>query len=111
MKHIMVAMTLGALLVGCGGGKDCVDLCTEAQAGQCTSITGSCTSFCNALDAVQGPANCESQRNAYEACLDDGDAVCSNSCGATESSLSSCVGTYCLANSSNPNCQTLLQSF
>ena len=60
---------------------------------------------------MQGPANCESQRDAYESCLNEGDAVCSNDCDGTENALSACVTSYCLANASNPNCIVLAGSF
>lgn len=107
---MMVAMVLGTLLVGCGG-DDCVSLCTEAQAGNCTAITGSCGNFCSALDDVQGPAGCKAQRDAYEDCLTDEDGVCSNSCNGPEAALANCIGAYCLANSGNASCQVLIQSF
>lgn len=104
-----------SFLVACGGGDgstgDCVDLCTEAQAGQCTSIAGNCTSFCEALDGVQGPSNCTSQRNAYQGCLDTGDNVCANDCDAQEMSLSNCVTAYCATHQTDADCVTLAASF
>ena len=109
----IVGAFLLCLAAACGGGnsRDCTGLCTDAQAGQCTTITGSCTSFCNALDAVDGPSNCTSQRDAYEACLGVGANVCANSCDSQETSLSNCVGTYCANHASDPDCQTLINSF
>lgn len=114
-KGILVALV--SVVAACDGGgvgggdKDCVDLCTEAQAGACTSIDGNCTSFCNALDAVDGPANCTSQNSAYQSCLNEGALVCDNSCAAAESSLSNCIAVYCATRQSEPNCATLIASF
>lgn len=103
-------------VIACGGGggtstADCVDLCTEAQAGQCTSISGNCSAFCDALDAVDDPAGCADEHAAYESCLEGGSNVCDNNCDAQEADLSNCVGTYCAANSGDPDCQTLINSF
>jgi hypothetical protein len=116
IKSLVLASILALGLAACGGDGegstgDCIDLCTEAQAGDCTSVNGNCTSFCTALDGVQGPSNCTSQRNAYESCLEQGANVCDNDCAALESSLSNCVGTYCQANPTNADCQTLAASF
>lgn len=116
------AMTYRTTLVACllafaacggdeGSTADCVSLCTEAQAGDCTSVQGNCTSFCTALDGVQGASNCTSQRNTYESCLEQGDNVCDNNCDAQENALSACVTTYCMANPTNADCQTLAASF
>jgi hypothetical protein len=104
----------GLVLAGCGDSgstADCVDLCTDAQAGDCTAITGSCASFCTALDNVQGPSNCTSQRNAYQGCLDGGANVCANDCDAQETALGVCIGSFCQANPNNPDCVTLEASF
>src|SRR5689334_15801572 len=37
---------------GSSGGGDCTSLCTEAQAGDCTRVTGNCGNFCDALDSA-----------------------------------------------------------
>jgi hypothetical protein len=112
MTHHLTSIVLGlALVSGCGSDPSCEDLCTEAQAGGCTTVTGNCGSFCAALDKVDGPANCESQRDAYESCLDSTPDVCDADCDAKESALSSCVGSYCLGHASDPSCVTLQQSF
>jgi hypothetical protein len=112
MTHHLTSIALGfALVSGCASDPSCEDLCTEAQAGNCTTVTGSCSNFCSALDKVQGPANCESQRDAYQSCLDSTPDVCDAGCDAKESALSSCVGSYCLGHASDPSCVTLQQSF
>jgi hypothetical protein len=111
IKLLYAACLTGALLAGCGGGKSCEDLCSEAQAGNCTSIRGNCRSFCNALDGVQGPAGCTDEREAYQSCLDDGDNVCTNSCGVLENTLAQCLSAYCAQNQTNVDCQILVGSF
>ena len=115
MTYFRTILASLLVLAACGGDEgstaDCVSLCTEAQAGDCTSVDGNCTSFCTALDGVQGPSNCTSQRNSYESCLEQGANVCDNNCDAQETALSSCVTTYCMANPTNADCQTLAASF
>ena len=119
MRVVLTILTVSGLCLaplGCGddgggGDKSCSSLCSQAQAGSCTSIKGDCGKFCSALDAAQGPANCTSQRNAYQSCLSAGVTVCGSSCGTQESALTTCVGLYCLANLSNADCQTLKASF
>jgi hypothetical protein len=111
---MIMALILAAAAVGCDddtGTAGCVNLCSEAQAGHCTSITGDCGAFCNALDGVQGPSGCTSQREAYQGCLNDGATACAGDCGSQESALSSCVGLYCLAHSTDSNCSVLMASF
>lgn len=111
---MIVVLALGGLAVGCDDDTStagCVDLCSEAQAGSCTGITGSCSAFCTALDGVQGPSGCAETRAAYQGCLNSGATVCANSCGSQESALASCVGVYCMANPTNSNCTTLMASF
>ncbi len=104
------------LVVACGSddGTDtgeCVDLCSDAQAGSCTSITGSCTTFCNALDGVQDESGCTSDRAAYQSCLSGGVDVCDNNCDAAEGALEDCLTDFCAANLTNPDCQALANSF
>ncbi|MBN1772347.1 MAG: hypothetical protein JXB32_13845 [Deltaproteobacteria bacterium] len=109
-----VALALAATTAGCDDDTStagCVHLCTEAQAGHCTVITGDCTAFCNALDGVQGPSGCADEREAYQGCLNRGATACDNDCGSQESALSTCVGLYCLANPTNADCTVLSASF
>lgn len=109
-----LVIALGLALTACDGGSstdDCINLCTEAQAGDCTSVTGNCGSFCTALDAVQGPANCVSQRDTYESCLESGVNVCDTNCDAAETALEGCIIDYCEANQSDSDCVTLALSF
>lgn len=87
----------------------CAELCTEAQAGNCTFITGSCGDFCSALTNVQSDATCTDERESYESCLNS-DAVCDADCDDEEGALTGCLIAYCLANSSNADCATLTAS-
>ncbi len=114
MRRLVLALLLLSVLVGpsaCGDDEgDCVSTCEDAQARDCTSIRGDCGDFCAALFSVEEPSSCGDERADYQACLDD-QGICSGSCGATESNLESCVGTYCLTRGSDPDCQVLLESF
>ena len=109
---IAIAFTfiVSALLSGCGG-KSCVDLCTQGQAGSCTNVRGNCTSFCGALNDVKGPAMCGTSYDEYQTCLSHGSNVCDNSCDSQETALTNCVTAYCSAHTSDPNCTTLAASF
>jgi hypothetical protein len=107
---LTVVALLGFAGQGCGS-RDCVELCNEGQAGNCTSIKGNCSAFCSALDAVEGPANCTSQSDGYTDCLSQESNVCDSSCGSTESSLGSCMAVYCLLHPTDSNCKILLASF
>jgi hypothetical protein len=105
-----------SLVVACGGSDgtdtgECFDLCTEAQAGDCTSVTGNCTSFCEALDGVQDDSGCTSERSSYQSCLAGGSAVCDNDCDGEETALTDCLTDFCSQNLGNPDCQTLINSF
>lgn len=110
---------LGLMMVGlfalgpfaCTGGEaSCVDLCEEAQERSCTAISGSCTSFCEAAFNVEEESGCADEREAYQDCL-EGEEVCADSCDSLESSFSNCLGNYCLTRTSDPDCQTLINSF
>jgi hypothetical protein len=119
MHRVLVVLLLVVVALfapaGCSdddsGGGDCASLCTQAQAGSCTAITGNCGNFCTALAAVNGPASCTSQYSAYQSCLSMGAAVCANDCDSQESALGTCVGTYCYAHATDANCTTLMTSF
>ncbi len=104
-----------ATLVACGSdGTDtgeCVDLCTEAQAGDCTSVTGNCSAFCNAVDGVQDQAGCTDERATYQSCLAANADVCANDCDGEETALTDCLADFCANNLNNQDCQTLIQSF
>lgn len=115
LSSIVRALTF-CVVAACGGSDgtdtgECVDLCTEAQAGDCTSIEGNCSAFCDALDGVQDEANCTSQRASYQSCLADGVDVCDNDCGVEETTLSNCLANYCLTRADEPDCATLINSF
>jgi hypothetical protein len=114
MKYATILLAAMFAVAGCDDDTStagCVDLCSEAQAGSCTGITGSCSAFCTALDGVQGAAGCASQRQAYQGCLNDGATACAADCSSQESALASCVGLYCLANPANSDCTVLMASF
>ena len=97
--------------VSCGDDEwDCVGACEDAQARDCTSITGDCGDFCEALFNVEEPAGCVDERTDYQQCLDD-QGICSGDCDGSENSLESCVGTYCLTHSGEADCQVLINSF
>ncbi len=104
---LLVSSLAVVLSTGCGD-KDCVTLCEEAQEGDCTAIRGDCTAFCNALDDLGA---CESQREDYEACLNEEAAVCDANCNSTESRLAECGIAFCSQNPGNSNCQTLASSY
>lgn len=112
---VLVLSILAALALlapaSCGDDEwDCVGACEDAQARDCTSITGDCGDFCDALFNVEEPSGCVDERSDYQGCLDD-QGVCGGSCGASENALESCVGTYCLAHSGDADCQVLVNSF
>jgi hypothetical protein len=105
-----------SILVACGGSDgtdtgECVDLCTDAQAGSCTTVQGSCSSFCNALDGVQDESGCTAERASYQSCLAEGADVCSNDCDAEEGALEDCLTDFCAQNLTNQDCQALANSF
>jgi hypothetical protein len=107
----MLLLVCSLLLASCGDDEgDCVSKCEDAQARDCTSIRGDCGNFCSALFDVEEPSGCSDERVDYQDCLDE-EGICSNDCGVLESSLSNCVGTYCLAHSGDSSCQVLMESF
>jgi len=117
VARVMVSLVV-ALSAGCGsddsGGsaamRPCPDVCKEAQAGACTSVKGDCTAFCGALERTSPTAKCETQRTNYIKCLSGG-PVCAQGCDNAESSLSTCMGAYCLTHSTEADCKTLIASF
>lgn len=96
---------------GGGGDKSCSTLCSEAQLGSCTTITGDCGAFCSALDSASPKASCDGARNAYESCLSSGATACDKSCGSSEKALEDCLAKYCLGHSGDADCKTLVASF
>jgi hypothetical protein len=117
MRHLLLSITfissLAATLAleACNEGElDCKQLCDQGQDEDCTSITGDCGEFCNALTNVQDEAGCADEREAYSACLND-EGVCSNSCNGTESDLTNCLTMYCATRLTEPDCMTLAGSF
>jgi hypothetical protein len=114
MKHLIGWVVCGVIgIAGCGGDdtENCVDLCTEAQTGNCTSITGSCSAFCTAIDNVQDDSGCADERETYQSCLNGTANVCDNNCAAAETSLGNCIGVYCATHQTNADCQVLANSF
>jgi hypothetical protein len=107
-----LASTLAtALAPACNDGElDCRQLCNEAQDKDCTSITGDCGDFCEALTNVQDDSGCADEREAYSDCLND-KGVCAGECNGAETALTTCLGTYCAGHASEPDCMTLINSF
>jgi hypothetical protein len=93
-----------------GDEADCVDLCEEAQDANCTSVTGSCSSFCESLFNVEEDAGCDDERDEYQSCLNDDD-VCADRCDALETDLTNCLTPYCATRTNEPDCQVLIGSF
>lgn len=99
---------------GGGGQRSCVDLCSEAQAGDCTAITGDCGDFCAALEAVkvESRAGCDAEADAYATCESSQANVCDPpGCGTEEQALIDCMQPYCLANLDDPDCMALIASY
>jgi hypothetical protein len=102
LRRELGAWFLGAFfLIGAGCGDSLVDVCEEAQANQCTSVTGDCSEFVDALSSISSSAGCSSEYDDYESCATSQEDVCSvdNNCGGVETALGLCIGPYCLANS------------
>jgi hypothetical protein len=103
----------GLLLVpfACTGDEaNCVDLCEEGQAKDCTAIKGSCSAFCDALLNVEDEAGCADERKTYQDCLNAQPDVC-DGCSAAENALSDCVATFCVGSTSDADCHTLLAAY
>jgi hypothetical protein len=107
MTRFLVWLGLSLAAAGAVGCKSqCESLCSDAQAGNCTAITGDCGIFCSSIQTVASEGNCETQYNNYEACLDQG-PVCSQDCTGQQAALSTCAGAYCLGHTGDTNCQTI----
>jgi hypothetical protein len=117
MKRVTIMLATLALGLGAacgsdgGGSKSCATACSEGQAGKCTAVKGDCGKFCAALDVLAAPANCGSQKDAYQSCLNKTATVCAASCDAQESATRQCYIAYCLLHASDANCQTLGAAF
>lgn len=117
MKTFRIGVGLGVLALGAAltfipacDGAACVSLCEEAQTGNCTSIVGDCTAFCNAADGIKLNSGCGDEQDAYEACLDQG-PVCDQTCGSPEVAYRNCAIAYCATHSDDNNCKALAASF
>jgi hypothetical protein len=118
MKTISIfALTLFAALAlsacgsddsGGGGGSSCVSLCDESQTKNCSWVNGDCGAFCSAVDSIQDAAGCTAKRNAFQACLSGSANICDDSCDTKEDEISDCIGAYCIQDSTNTDCQTIL---
>jgi hypothetical protein len=107
----LVSLSTTIALEACKEGElDCQQLCDDGQAEDCTSITGDCGDFCDALTNVQDESGCNDEREAYSDCLND-EGVCSNSCNSVESALTTCLTNYCATRLAEPDCMTLVASF
>ena len=106
----MLGMVIG-FLSACSGA-DCESLCTEAQSRDCTSISGDCAAFCASVDKVSASASCDTQKDAYQSCLGDGDVCTGDSrCSSEQTALGNCASAYCLANMNDADCQRVVASF
>jgi len=107
----LASMSATLALEACKEGElDCRQLCNQAQDEDCTTITGDCSDFCDALTDVQDESGCSDEREAYSDCL-NGEGVCSSSCNGDEAALTSCLTNYCLTRLDDPDCMTLIDSF
>jgi hypothetical protein len=87
---------------------DCISRCEEAQSKSCTSIKN-CKQTCEDGVRLGNAAGCSSQTDAYINCLNSGDVCTTDArCQAQSNAYGTCVVTYCLANPSNADCQTLI---
>jgi hypothetical protein len=113
MRLALVSLAVVGLLAcgNSGGSKDCASLCKLGQSGKCTAIKGDCTAFCNAMDTLAGPANCSSQKTAYQNCLGSNADVCAASCSSQETATTTCYSTYCLGHLTDKDCLTMMGSF
>ncbi len=105
---------LGGILAGCGddgGSRSCAVLCSEAQAGDCTSITGDCVEVCAALERQEGPSGCAAKNELYQSCLNSQPHVCDVDCDDPGNALASCLGVYCLTRMGEADCQVLIGAF
>lgn len=108
---LVLSASATVALQACEEGElDCRQLCKQGQDEDCTSITGDCDDFCDSLTNIQDESGCNDEREAYSDCL-NGEGVCSSSCNADESALSSCIGTYCATRLDDSDCATLVASF
>jgi hypothetical protein len=94
-----------------GDARSCEALCSEGQAGSCTTVQGDCGDFCAALDRAAPKAGCADAPDDYQACLSETANVCSADCASEENALESCVTSYCLQNPSDADCPLLAASF
>jgi hypothetical protein len=107
----LVSALVGAIAPACNEGElDCRGLCEEGQDKDCTSITGDCSDFCEAMTNVQDESGCGDEREAYADCL-NGEGVCSNDCNGDEDALTDCLIAFCLTHAADPDCVTLTASF
>jgi hypothetical protein len=117
MRRLALLLTLLAstavtlAIEACEEGElDCRQLCKQGQDKDCTSITGDCDDFCDALTGVQDEAGCTDERESYADCL-NGEGVCSSDCSADEATLRNCVTAFCATHATNADCVTLVASY
>jgi len=111
LATFLVSALVGAIAPACNEGElDCRGLCEEGQDKDCTSITGDCGDFCEAMTNVQDESGCGDEREAYADCL-NGEGVCSSDCNGDEDALTTCLTAYCATRLTEPDCMTLAASF
>jgi hypothetical protein len=94
----LLAWALVLPAMGCGGGKSCEALCTEARA--CPDASPSettCKDLCTAQDKLVKAAKCETQRAELDACVSGLKDACDAATGcSTEAKASyACTNNYC----------------
>lgn len=94
-----------------GGSRSCQALCDDGQAGDCTTVTGDCASFCDAMGRAAPKGGCGDERSDYLGCLNGDANVCNTDCDSAEQALDSCLTGYCVQNASDPDCAVLASSF
>jgi hypothetical protein len=105
---VLSVLALLAAAAGCGGGRDCKGYCQEAQAANCTSIKGDCGAFCNALESVSSSGGCQSQKDAYNSCLESGPLCETDSrCSSQSNAAGTCAAKYCLTHATDSNCTVI----
>ncbi len=86
---------------------NCASICEEAQEKNCTIIKGDCDAVCSSAFALDDASQCASQRETWQDCLNEQSDVCAGTCDSEENAYSNCIGSHCLLNMADPDCQVL----
>jgi hypothetical protein len=108
-RILLIAVTVSALCLaacdgGGGGGASCEDICLDAQALSCTTISD-CYEFCDVSQSLAAKAQCQAEYNALHSCSQS-TPTCSidNVCASQENAFESCLVPFCYANPSDADC-------